>query len=48
VLGEHRKIVKALEARDGAAAEQAARHHIQKAAAVRLRMMFANPALKAK
>ncbi|TJV46119.1 MAG: GntR family transcriptional regulator [Mesorhizobium sp.] len=40
VMTEHLDILKALEARDGVAAEQAARLHIRKAGLVRLRMMF--------
>jgi DNA-binding GntR family transcriptional regulator len=41
-LEEHRNILNALEARDGAAAEQTARLHIRRAGIIRLRMMFAS------
>jgi DNA-binding GntR family transcriptional regulator len=40
-LAEHYAILEALERRDGAMAERLAREHIERAAAVRIKMMFA-------
>ena len=43
---EHAEIIEAIERRDPEAAEKAAQHHLQKAAQVRLELMFSENRLR--